>query len=72
MSKVRTEAVPVTEISLASSDMSLCSGEDLYQMVAEAAYYRAEQRGFAPGNEMDDWLEAEQDVLSSQSQQAQS
>jgi hypothetical protein len=32
------------------------------QMIAEAAYYRAERRGFAPGNEMSDWLEAEADV----------
>ncbi len=31
-------------------------------MIAEAAYYRAEQRGFAPGNEMSDWLQAEADV----------
>jgi hypothetical protein len=31
-------------------------------LVAEAAYYRAEQRGFAPGNEMTDWLEAEREV----------
>jgi hypothetical protein len=34
------------------------------QMIAEAAYYRAEQRGFAPGNEMSDWLQAEADVES--------
>jgi len=32
------------------------------QMIAEAAYFRAEQRGFAPGNEMTDWLQAEVDV----------
>ncbi|MCK9382578.1 MAG: DUF2934 domain-containing protein [Sulfuritalea sp.] len=32
------------------------------QMIAEAAYYRAEQRGFEPGNEMSDWLQAEVDV----------
>jgi hypothetical protein len=31
-------------------------------MIAEAAYYRAEQRGFAPGCEMSDWLLAEADV----------
>jgi hypothetical protein len=31
--------------------------------IGVAAYYRAEQRGFAPGGEMDDWLAAEQDVL---------
>jgi hypothetical protein len=28
-------------------------------MVAEAAYYIAAARGFAPGNELDDWLAAE-------------
>lgn len=32
------------------------------QMIAEAAYFRAEQRGFEPGNEMSDWLQAEADV----------
>lgn len=32
------------------------------QMIAEAAYFRAERRGFSPGNEMSDWLEAEADV----------
>lgn len=38
------------------------AGEDRYRMVAEAAYYRAEQRGFAPGAELDDWLGAEVEV----------
>ena len=28
-------------------------------MVAEAAYYLAEKRGFAPGKEIEDWLQAE-------------
>jgi Protein of unknown function (DUF2934) len=28
-------------------------------MIAEAAYYCAEQRGFEPGHELEDWLEAE-------------
>lgn len=28
-------------------------------MVAEAAYYLAEKRGFAPGREFEDWLQAE-------------
>jgi hypothetical protein len=32
------------------------------QLIAEAAYFRAEQRGFVPGNEMSDWLDAEADV----------
>ncbi len=32
------------------------------QLIAVAAYFRAEQRGFAPGNEMSDWLDAEADL----------
>ena len=32
------------------------------QMIAEAAYFHAERRGFAPANEMSDWLQAEVDI----------
>ena len=31
-------------------------------MIAEAAYLRAEQRGFAGGDEVEDWLAAEAEV----------
>ena len=31
-------------------------------MIAEAAYFHAERRGFAPGNETEDWLRAEAEV----------
>ena len=31
-------------------------------MIAESAYYRAEKRGFAPGNELQDWLDAEDEL----------
>lgn len=31
-------------------------------LIATAAYYRAEQRGFAPGHEVEDWLAAEQQI----------
>jgi Protein of unknown function (DUF2934) len=30
--------------------------------IAEAAYFRAERRGFAPGHELEDWLEAEREI----------
>ena len=30
--------------------------------IAELAYYRAERRGFAPGGELEDWLDAEAEV----------
>jgi Protein of unknown function (DUF2934) len=32
------------------------------QRIAEAAYWRAERRGFKPGHELEDWLEAEREV----------
>jgi hypothetical protein len=31
-------------------------------LIAKAAYYRAEKRGFAPGHETEDWLAAESEV----------
>ena len=33
-----------------------------YQMIAEAAYYRAEKRGFIGGDAGQDWLEAEAEI----------
>ncbi|HXU41589.1 MAG TPA: DUF2934 domain-containing protein [Burkholderiales bacterium] len=35
---------------------------DLNNLIAEAAYYRAQQRGFTPGHELDDWVAAETEV----------
>ncbi len=35
---------------------------DRTQQIAERAYYLAEQRGFAPGGELEDWLAAERAV----------
>jgi len=32
---------------------------DREKRIAEAAYYRAEKRGFAPGYALEDWLAAE-------------
>jgi len=31
-------------------------------LIAEAAYFRAEKRGFAPGHDTEDWLAAEAEV----------
>jgi hypothetical protein len=45
-----------------ASHPAALAGEDRYRMIAEAAYYRAEQRGFTPGSELDDWLQAEIEV----------
>jgi hypothetical protein len=31
-------------------------------LIAEAAFFRAEKRGFSPGHEVEDWLAAESEV----------
>jgi hypothetical protein len=36
--------------------------ESLREMIATAAYFRAESRGFGPGSELDDWLQAEAEI----------
>ena len=36
--------------------------ERRHEMIAEAAYLRAESRGFAPADPLHDWLTAEQEV----------
>ena len=38
------------------------SQDPLHLRIAEAAYYLAERRGFAPGYEEGDWLEAERAI----------
>jgi len=36
--------------------------EERQRKIEEAAYFKAEKRGFVPGFELDDWLEAEREV----------
>lgn len=38
------------------------SAEERQRWIATAAYHRAEKRGFAPGYEMQDWLDAEAEI----------
>ncbi|MBV8878092.1 MAG: DUF2934 domain-containing protein [Gammaproteobacteria bacterium] len=38
------------------------SAEARHALIAQAAYLRAERRGFVPGHETEDWLAAEAEV----------
>lgn len=38
------------------------TAEQRYRMIAEAAYYIAEKRGFAPGDPSRDWADAEAQI----------
>jgi len=40
----------------------LVAPEFRHDIIAQAAYFRAEQRGFEPGHELEDWLAAEAEV----------
>lgn len=45
------------------STSEICSTRTPHDLIAVEAFYRAEQRGFTPGYELDDWLAAEHSVL---------
>jgi len=36
--------------------------QDRHASIAEAAYFRSQNRGFVPGFELEDWLAAEEEV----------
>lgn len=57
--KLAAEVPDVESESVLTRDGTYTEPEDRLEMIAEAAYYRAEKRGFEPGHEIEDWLEAE-------------
>jgi len=38
------------------------TGEERWKMIAIAAYHKAEKRNFAPGNDFQDWVDAEKEI----------
>jgi hypothetical protein len=46
----------------ASSKATAVNNLEKQELISKAAYYRAEQRGFVPGLELDDWLAAELEI----------
>jgi DUF2934 family protein len=55
------ESTEVTATNLERREIPSFS-ESRAARIAEAAYWRSERRGFAPGQELDDWLAAEKEV----------
>lgn len=53
--------LPIKSSACSGSDQG-CSAGKRREMIAVAAYYRAERRGFLNGEELGDWLEAEAEV----------
>jgi hypothetical protein len=55
----RTTAAADPMLPASSAASLLPDGDAREHSIALDAYYRAERRGFAPGSELADWLEAE-------------
>ncbi len=58
----RAPRKPRAAASAASSFTNFVGPEQRAALIAEAAFFRAEKRGFAPGHETEDWLAAEAEV----------
>lgn len=58
---VRKQSAVQTAVEPAAGGAVLTPA-DRRRMIAEAAYFRAERRGFAVGGELDDWLAAEAEL----------
>lgn len=62
----KPEKLPVRRPSAAgaalASGNSKVTPDERHRMIAEAAYHRAEQRGFTNGDPQQDWLDAEAQV----------
>ena len=69
MSEVQTKPKKTTSAKASTrvvvktkSKLSDITPEQRQHMIAEAAYYRAEQRSFQGGDPQQDWLEAEAEI----------
>lgn len=71
MKKSRTRAAP-SRVAIDASPSAAGSGtverpgslsrEERERLIAEAAYHRAQQRGFVGGDPVEDWLAAEREI----------
>ncbi|MEW8564078.1 MAG: DUF2934 domain-containing protein [Candidatus Thiodiazotropha sp.] len=57
--KVAAKKVAAKKSVKKGSAKASISPRERYEMIATMAYYRAEQRNFEPGHDVEDWLECE-------------
>lgn len=66
VAKHGVDNVPIAAIGIEPAlalNRSEKEGEDKLSCIAIAAYYKAEARGYEPGHEMQDWLDAESEIM---------
>lgn len=59
MAKAKAKATATVKTFPAKTAIT---AEDRHRLIAEAAYFRAEARGFCGGDPLEDWLAAEAEV----------
>lgn len=62
VTKVMTDSDTITRTSF--QNIALTDEPGRYDLIAKSAYYKAEERGFMPGHEIEDWLTAENEISS--------
>ncbi|MGC8520630.1 MAG: DUF2934 domain-containing protein [Steroidobacteraceae bacterium] len=63
VSKARANRAPPAKPKPNSTPTAVTVAEDVRRaMIAEAAYFHAQRRGFAQGDEVQDWLQAEAEI----------
>jgi hypothetical protein len=62
MKKQKTTRKQKTTPESIDVSQSGVTAEERHRLIAEKAYLRAERRGFTPGAELQDWLEAEAEI----------
>lgn len=60
MTTIRKDAETARQVSKPHSNDHEAAA--VHQHIASIAYLKAEARGFLPGHELDDWLEAEVEI----------
>lgn len=63
---VARNAAHNSQIEQMASSVARSRAAERHAMTAEAAYYRAQKRGFEAGHELEDWLAAEEEVARAQ------
>lgn len=59
--KARLTGRAIVPPSIVCDEEPLADSKVRLEHIAVAAYYKAQARGFVPGLELDDWLDAEED-----------
>jgi len=60
--QAESPARTAADAPVSKAPASKLSPEEVYRLIQESAYFKAKARGFAPGHEVQDWIEAEAEV----------